>query len=127
MGEQSSVFTTFLIEYTYNFYERSKYVTLQNCHVKMNTESPKVSYRQNKNSFGVPAMSSFHFKNSNGPKLKFDFYSFEYPWPTVPWEIIPPPPQVMPLVGHPFSYTTYSLCEYVVSMILIIQLQIFCL
>ena len=28
-------------------------------------------------------MSSFNLKHSQGPKLKFDFHGFEYPWPTV--------------------------------------------
>ena len=28
-------------------------------------------------------MSSFNLKHSKGPKLKFDFHGFEYPWPSV--------------------------------------------
>ena len=40
-GERSSVLTIFLIEHTYNFYEFTKSITLQKCHVKMNTEGPK--------------------------------------------------------------------------------------
>ena len=34
-----------------------------------------------------------------------------------PWQITPPPLCGAPEDGNPFSYTTYSLCEYVVSMI----------